>query len=367
MHLVADISSHGYGHLAQTAPVLNRIAADLPGLRITVRTALPQRVVDLRLRCRHVLEVRDMDVGMPMRDATRVDLDGARVAYDALHADWPARVAREARALEALRPDLLLANVPYLSLAAASLVGVPALAMCSLNWLDLYRELCAPGHRPSARILADMEMAYGAARAFLAPEPSMPMPALEAALGRVSPVGPVADPGLRRRGELAGRLGIGEEYPLVLVSMGGIGYHLDCSGWPVSRELFFLVPDAVPATRRDMAGIDTLGFPFPDLLASADALITKPGYGSFVEAACGGLAVAFVRRENWPEEGALLGWLRDHARWMDVGEDSLRRGDFYSNLRRCMESPSPSQVSPEGVAQAAALLADLLRACPAMS
>jgi hypothetical protein len=362
MHLVADISSHGYGHLAQTAPVLNRLAERLPQLRITVRSLLPQRVVALRLHCPYALEARGMDVGMPMHDATRVDLAAARDAYAAFHVHWPARVAGEARALESLGPDLLLANVPYLSLGAAQQAGVPAVAMCSLNWLDLYRELCADGHGDAARILGEMEAAHAAARAFLAPRPSMPMPALEAAIGKVSPIGPVAQPGRRRREELARRLGIPADRPLVLVSMGGVRYGLRCSGWPGSRDLFFVVPDRLDAPRRDMAGLDETGLPFPDLLASADAVLTKPGYGSFVEAACGGLAVAYLRRERWPEEAALLDWLRDHARCMEVGEAALHRGDFHAGLRRCLAAAPPPPVLPAGVEEAATRLAAMLSA-----
>jgi hypothetical protein len=35
-----------------------------------------------------------------------------------------------------------VADVPSLSLAAAKRLGIPAVALCSLNWLDLYRTYC---------------------------------------------------------------------------------------------------------------------------------------------------------------------------------------------------------------------------------
>jgi len=41
MHLFVDISSHGFGHLAITAPVLNAVAEIAPDLRLTVRSDLP--------------------------------------------------------------------------------------------------------------------------------------------------------------------------------------------------------------------------------------------------------------------------------------------------------------------------------------
>ena len=41
MHLFVDISSHGFGHLAITAPVLNALGGLLPGLRLTIRSGVP--------------------------------------------------------------------------------------------------------------------------------------------------------------------------------------------------------------------------------------------------------------------------------------------------------------------------------------
>ena len=68
----------------------------------------------------------------------------------------------------------MFANVPYLTLAAAASLDVPAVALCSLNWADIYRHYC--GHRPEAEdILGTMRSAYAAANRFLQPEPSMPM------------------------------------------------------------------------------------------------------------------------------------------------------------------------------------------------
>ncbi len=47
----------------------------------------------------------------------------------------------------------------------------------------------------------------------------------------------------------------------------------------------------------------------PELLASADLVITKPGYGTFVEAACHGVPVLYLERPDWPEAPALCDWL----------------------------------------------------------
>ncbi len=49
-HLFVDISSHGFGHFAQTAPILNHLVELLPGLRLTVRCGLPTEKLQQRIR-----------------------------------------------------------------------------------------------------------------------------------------------------------------------------------------------------------------------------------------------------------------------------------------------------------------------------
>ena len=49
MHLFVDISSHGFGHLAITAPALDALAEIAPELRLTVRSGLPRQKLAQRI------------------------------------------------------------------------------------------------------------------------------------------------------------------------------------------------------------------------------------------------------------------------------------------------------------------------------
>ena len=98
------------------------------------------------------------DFGLVMKSALDIDLDASAAAYAQLHRDWQQRVAEEVCRLESLEPDLVLADVPYLTLAAATQAAIPAAALCSLNWADIYRHYFT--HRKEADgILAQMESA----------------------------------------------------------------------------------------------------------------------------------------------------------------------------------------------------------------
>lgn len=353
--LLADISSHGYGHLSQTGPVLNELWYRRPDIRITVRSALPREVLERRIEApfEHVIEA--LDFGIVMRNAVDLDLDASAARYLEFHRGWEARVAREAERLEALAPDLLFANVPYLPLAAASRAGIPAVAMSSLNWADIF--LGTLGHVPQAPAIHDqMLAAYRGAGAFLRLSPGMAM----ADLHNVRTIGPVARIAGSRRACLEHKLGIPAAERLVMVALGGIPMRLPLEDWPRLPGVRWLVPAAWQAARPDALAIEAAGLGFTELLASCDAVITKPGYGTFTEAACNRVRVLYVRRAGWPEEPPLVEWLRENATCAEVDRERLEQGAFAEELLALLARDTAPLVAATGAAEAAIMLSSAL-------
>ena len=345
MHLVVDVSAHGYGHFAQTAPVLNALWRRRPDLRVTLRSTLPAELLASRLEQPVDHREVDHDFGMVMTSALDVDRAASLARYRDFHRDWGKRVDQAARDLDALRPDLLLANVPYLSLAAAGRAGVPAAALCSLNWAAIF----AHYFPDEGAIVDDMLGAYARARVFLRPEPSMPMPGLS----NTRDIAPIARRGRRRRQALDEAFGLGPEERLVLVAPGGIPTAVDMARWPRRSGLRWVVPPGWGAGRDDVIDHDAAGMGFTDLLCSCDVLVTKPGYGSVTEAVCNGVPVIYVRRGDWPEEPALVAWLQGHGRSVEITREQWAGGEVLEALERLENGPPPQPVMPGGAEEAA--------------
>ena len=347
MHLFTDISSHGYGHLAISAPVLNALARLQPDLRLTVRTGLPLDFLKTRIQAPFTHLPEATDFGFMMRDATCVDLEASARAYQAAHADRPARLAAEARLLDSLRPDLVLSNISDLPLAGAALAGIPSAALCSLNWADLFAHFF--GHLAwAAPIHHDLLSAYQSVRCFLRCTPAMAMPALP----RQCAIPPIA--------------ALGRRHPLpepdsryVLVAMGGIAHRLPIETWPRQPGLRWIVPAAWGCVHPDAITQESLGLGFTDLLCSIDAVLTKPGYGTFTEAACHGTPVLYQRRADWPEQDALIDWLHQHGRAYCVEEEAVRTGHLSDALSALRAQTAPARPIADGADIAASMLLDL--------
>lgn len=343
-HLLVAISAHGYGHASQTIAVLNALCARFPDRRLTLATSLPREFLAARLAGAFTLVRRDVDVGLRMDSALDPCLEESRAAYARFHENWEPQVQAESRWLRELAPDLVLANVPYLVLAGAARAGIPAMAMCSLNWADIYRHYFG-----CDEIHAQIHAAYRTADRFLCLTPGMPMPDLP---NRQS-IGVVARLGRARRAELHRQLGIDDSTRLVLIAPGGIEWRLPIETWPPAPGVHWLVPMSWQTRASHTSAFEIPGWPFTDVLASSDAVIGKPGYGTFTEAACHGVPMLYVRRTgDWPEEPYLITWLKSHARAAEIGRATLERGEIMETLSDLWRRPPPVAPRPEGVAQA---------------
>lgn len=246
----------------------------------------------------------------------------------------------------------MLCNAAYLPLAAAARLQLPAFGMSSLNWADLFAALYA-GEPWAPPIHAQMLQAYRAATAFIKLTPGMAMPDLPRGVWAA----PVARLGQPRRDELRSRMQAGPGERIVLIAFGGIDTRLPLEQWPFDAGLRWLVPAAWGVNHPRVAAIESLDWPFSDLLASVDAVIGKPGYGTFVECACQGTPMLYAARPGWPEQEPLVQWLQAHARAAEVSDATLSSGDLAGALRALWAQPAKVPVQPTGADEVAALLA----------
>lgn len=365
-HILVALSSHGFGHLSQAAPVVNALQHCVPNARITIRAAFPVDRIKRRIHGPVAIQTVADDFGMVMNHALSVDVEASLTAYQQVHANWDARVRRATQELIKAKVDLVLSDVPYLPLAAAAAAGIPSVALCSLNWADILEHYV--GRDTAPELVATIRAAYRSARYFLQPAPSMKMTGLPNGVA----IGPTCSPGTPRRAELLARVdqccrddGLAERADtwLVLVGMGGTPFELNLETWPTHidhRPVCYLVSEGIAQTHPNAVSVLRTGIEYSDLVASADLIISKPGYGMFVESAAAGVPLLYVARKDWPETDALTDWLQSVARCHEIQSEALHSGDFVHPMKALLHQGRYAPVPPSGNDEAARLIADLL-------
>jgi hypothetical protein len=383
--LLVTVSSHGFGHLAQIAPILNAYARGVsagiwPEVNPVVRSQFSATQLESRIEMPLQFDAGCDDFGMMMHNALQIDLQQTLCAYDRLHRDWDAHVDHLADHLSSLGVRAALVDAPYLTIAACHRLNIPTLAICSLNWADILQQCVAAN--PDAltasaismesfeKLLDQIREAYAKASIILTPQPTM-----GTSWGRPIPIDPIADaPEATSRDALKRwaytqapeAFGGSEEPWIVLVSMGGLPLTLDERLWPTrvaAKPVLYLSNQADQGRSSHVLNYETCDLSFKSLMASCDAVITKPGYGMFVEAATYGCPVLYVARDEWPETACLKVWAQQHLVSAQTTIEALATGQFGACLESVLSRPRPNGVTHfKGAQQAAGHLHKLMHA-----
>ena len=336
------ISGHGYGHAAQVVPVLNALGREIPNLSVLLRTTVSASFFQDRLTIPWTLQSVQQDVGCIQNGPLDIDIPSTWNALEEFHIGWEARVAVEAKAMTLAAPALVLADTPYLAASAAKQAGIPGAVVASFTWSDVLDCFADTESPEQHTILAAIRKAYGDADVGLRIAPGLPM----AVVKRVHDIGPIAEPTPSRRDELRSCLKLKNGERLVLVGFGGIP--LNALPWQAMEQLqgYHFIVDRTPAPASSRVHpLSSLPFSFKRVLASADLIMTKPGYGTIVEAVVLGLPVIYVRRYNFADEGPLIDFLLRHGSGQELSREDFFSGNWQPALDALTER-RPERVRP---------------------
>jgi hypothetical protein len=336
--LLVDITAHGFGHLAQTAPIVRGLRDVRPDIEVVVRTALPATAVAGRIAQPIRIVPSETDFGMVMRSPFEVDRAASYARYAELHENFAAKIAELSSWLSRESFDAVLSNISYPVIAAASAAGIPALAVSSLDWLSLFRHYCS-GLPRSEAIADQIRQSYRKASAIHRLSPGLPMTDLDTIEVPVI----IASVAASRRAELLTRFGRDADARIIVFAFGGMSVDEPPPRSDDASQPLLIGPDVWGGIGSWVAAASS-GMPFLDLIASADVIVTKPGYGIVSEVAAAGRPTLLLSRGDWPEEPYLFAWLRRFVR-CDYLRSSLEAIEI-SHILAWLDAPDEGAPRP---------------------
>ncbi len=337
------ITAHGYGHAAQVVPVLNELGTLVPNLKAILRTTVPPTFFQDRLRIPWERQPVQQDIGCIQKGPLEIDVSGTWTSHFEFHKKWDQRITEESNAMKATGPQVVLADTPYLALCAGREAGIPTVGLANFTWSEAL-EPFVDSHDPRhSALLATIRQSYGMADHALRIAPGLPM----SSFSRVRDIGPIAEPAQSRRLDVRRLLGVHEHEQVVLIAFGGVP--LPSLPWEAMDRMVgyqFVVDGLTPKPSARIHAREKLPFTFKTLLASTDIIMTKPGYGTIVEAVTLGLPVIYVRRYNFADEAPLVDFLRRYGRGYELPLQDFVTGNWQVALEKLMQTVSPAPPPP---------------------
>ena len=337
--ILVSITAHGLGHLGQIAPLLRNLIRVRRDVVLTVRTAISADIVRQQIGQQAEVEYAADDFGVCVRNGFEIDAGETYNAYTALQAKWPEVFNAARTAIAAQKPDLLLANIGHVAIAAGNSLSIPVYGISSLDW---YSVLSGYENMVEAPFLETIATSYAGAAGFLELEPSFAMgPWASRTL-----IGAVAALGRDRRAALNEILALSSEQRLVVCAFGGGVPASPPTDWRRCPSTTFLAP-ASWAGAENVIPLDRVPMSFIDILASSDACITKLGYGIAMEATRNRVALLYHRREGWAEDIGLAGWIHANGRAVRIDLPTLDAATLDQTLAALSARITPANFAFE--------------------
>jgi len=348
------VSPHGFGHAARAAAVANALAARHPAIHVHVFTRVPRWFFKESLVAGFSYHPCESDVGLVQASPLVEDPVATLERLEASPWSDPGAVDTLASAVLGLGCRLVIADVSPLGLRVAARARLPSVLVENFTWDWIYDRMPAA---PAAlrRLGRAMAGDFASAGLTIAAEP-----VCEPLAGSVA-VPPVARAPRLSREAMRRELGVPDSAPMVVASMGGIGWdygRLERLASPTDDTWFVVPGGAGSVCHRGRVVM----LPFhsryyhPDLMAAADVVIGKLGYSTVAEASRAGISIAYVARPGFPESPVLARFVERHLNARELDREAFESGDWLPVVKDLVAGKRRPPARGDGAAAAAAAI-----------
>ena len=332
MQIFFYISGHGFGHASRSVELIRALLTRQPDARVVIRTAAPQRLF-AAIGDAHAasidVQALEADTGIVQVDSLRFDEEETARQAAHFHATFDRRVAGEADLLRRERPDVVIGDIPPLAFAAAASAGVPSVAVSNFTWDWIYSVYPA-FDRLAPDVIPAIRRAYATATHGL----RLPLHGgfePMAAVTRDIPF--IARRSARDPADTRRALGLAGDRPIVLPSFGAYGVELPLEHLRRSDRFTLIEPVQDPPH----------GLLYQDLVAAADVVVTKPGYGIVSECIANSTALLYTSRGRFAEYDVFVEEMPRALRCRYISQEDLLAGRWADAVEALLAQPAPPQ------------------------
>ncbi|CAI9099067.1 OLC1v1035828C1 [Oldenlandia corymbosa var. corymbosa] len=349
------VTGHGFGHATRAAEIVRNLIQ--AGHCVHVVAGAPEYVFTTaiespRLFIRKVL----LDTGAVQADALTVDRFASLEKYiETAVVPRASILTTEVEWLKSIKADLVVSDVVPVVCRAAADAGIPAVCVTNFSWDFIYAEYVMAAGHDNRSIVWQIAEDYSHCEILIRLPGYCPMPAFRDAVD----VPLVVRTLHKSRAEVRKELGIEDGMKVLVYNFGG-----QLSGWNIKEEY---LPSGwiclvCGASEDQELPQNFVKLPkniyTPDVVAAADCMLGKIGYGTVSEALAYGIPFIFVRRDYFNEEPFLRHMLEQFECGVEMIRRDLLTGHWEPYLKRAVTLKPCYEGGINGAEVAAGILQD---------
>ena len=339
------ISAHGYGHGVRSCDIIRALNEQHPGLTVHMVSTLPASFLLNRTGPgRNRVRARSFDSGMVQLDSIRVDVDATLDKAVQLFSRRSEIVEQESSFLKETGMDLVVADIPALPIEAAACAGIPAVAVGNFGWDWIYSDFPSRDRRWNPIVVMFREQ-YGKTNLLL----RLPFCEKMNAFPRIEDIPLLARPGRSRRADIAAISGCDPQKKWILLSFTTLEWSEETLERVENiRDYEFLTVLPLQWRRKNIHALDREEVTFSDVIASADAVVSKPGFGILSDCIVNSKPLIYAERHDFLEYPILEESIKKYLKHLHLPAAKLYSGDLHESLDRIWTRPEPQAQLPAG-------------------
>lgn len=330
-------SPHGFGHAARSAAVIEELKKRRSDITVHVITKVPKWFFTDSLSDPFEYHEVVTDIGFVQNSPLQENFDETIAALDQFLPFREELLQELDRIVRSNGCSLIVCDVAPIGISVGERLGIPSVLVENFTWDWIYSAYLE--HDERFRDHIDYLAKYFRACTHLIQ--SEPVSVRQA---NADTVPPASRAPRRNRSEVRSALGLADDLPVVMLTMGGMRQRYDfLNKLKDEQELHFLVAGASENELQRDANLTLLPYHsdlyHPDLVHAVDAVVCKLGYSTVAEVYAAGTRVAYVPRRIFPESKILERFVKTELPSMEISEEELEGCGWTARLRELLNKP----------------------------
>jgi len=342
------VSSHGFGHAARAAAVMQATAEYLPEVQFEVFTTVPSWFFKDSLSIPFNYHHHLTDLGLVQKAPFQADLGDTLHGLEEFYPISPRRLDEMSETIRQLECRIIICDIAPMGLLIAKHIGIPSVLVENFTWDWIYQQY-STANKNINKYIKYLKPIFESADYHVQTKPicSPKSSDLETE--------PVSRKPKTPRDQIRQRLGLLPDRNMILITTGGIpqAYRFLPRLEELS-EFTFVLPGAGPAIDKRKNVIilpHRSDFYHPDLGIASDAVIGKVGYSTLAEVYHAGVPFGYVARANYNESGPMVRFIKQHMPGFAVEESAFFNGEWMDRITELLMLPRVHRQGPNGAKQ----------------
>ena len=329
MNIAIYTSAHGYGHTSRSYEIARSLIEKRSDITVYFNSWVPDSFFSSEENTQIIRRRKRFDVGIHQIDSLTMDLSGTLNVLEELSKNSNQLIEEEVDFLKVAGIELVLVDLPHLIFEAAYKADVPAWGLSNFSWDWIYEEYV----NEYAGFQSHIDMireAYQRAEGVF----RLPFSGGMRAFRRVIDVPLVARRSKLGRNESRKRLGINPYDQVILFSFGGFKLNIS-PNIAASNSVILLSSDpspdpGFPFRHVSDEALKELDIRYCDLVAAADAVVSKLGYGIVSECIANRTALIYTPRGQFREYPILHHAVYQYLPSAEIKQEELEDGRWLN-------------------------------------